>query len=135
MPVTGVAPQDANGRRSGRGHLLSSIRARRAVTEQFRRDIHRLEDTRRFLERASAACVSPTSLSRELMERHSDVQRGKFDKGRRKMPWLEVTADRIGLTMTRVGGLDREATVPSNIAPHPYRLASADALIMAARGA
>lgn len=105
-----------------------------AITEQFRRDIHRLEDTRRFLERASAACGTTSSLSRELMERHSDVQRGKFDKGRRKVPWLEVTAGRISLTMTRVGGLDREATNPSNIAPHPYRLSSADALIVAGRG-
>ena len=106
-----------------------------AVTEQFRQDAHRLEDTRRFLERASAACGSPASLTGELMERHSDVQRGKFGKGRRKMPWLELTSNRISLTMTRVGGLDREVTIPSKIAPHPYRLSSADALIVAARGA
>lgn len=106
-----------------------------AVTQRFRQDCHRLEDTRRFLERAAAACGSQSALTRELMDRHSDVQRGKFDKGRRKMPWLEVTADRISLTMTRVGGLDREATSPTNIAPHPYRLSSADALIVAARGA
>jgi hypothetical protein len=105
-----------------------------AATEQFRQDLHRLEDTRRFLERASAACDSPAALTRELMERHADVQRGKFDNGRRKMPWLEITANRIGLTMTRVGGLDREATKPSDIASHPYRLSSADALIIASRG-
>lgn len=102
-----------------------------ATTEQFRQDLHRLEDTRRFLERAAAACVSPEALTRELMERHSDVQRGKFDNGRRKMPWLEVTAGRISLTMTRVGGLDREATTHVQITPHPYRLSSADALITA----
>ena len=106
-----------------------------AVTEQFRQDSHRLEDTRRFLERAAAACGSRSALTRELVDRHFDVQQGKFDKGRRKMPWLEVTADRISLTMTRVGGLDREATLPTSIAPHPYRLSSADALIAAARGA
>lgn len=107
--------------------LTSALDA--ATTDLFRQDLHRLEDTRRFLERAAAACGSPGTLTGELMERHSDVQRGKFDNGRRKMPWLEVTAGRISLTMTRVGGLDREATAPSHIAPHPYRLASADALI------
>jgi hypothetical protein len=49
------------------------------------------------------------------------------------MPWLEMTADHISMTMTRVGGLNKEATVPLAIAPHPYRLLSADALITAAR--
>jgi hypothetical protein len=103
-------------------------------TELFRTDLQRLEDTRRFVERAASACGSNESLTRELMTRHDDVQRGKFDRGRRKMPWLETTGDRISLTMTRVGGLNREATSPTNIAPHPYRLSSADALIAAAEG-
>ena len=103
-------------------------------TELFRTDLQRLEDTRRFVERAASACGSNESLTRELMTRHDDVQRGKFDRGRRKMPWLETTGDRISLTMTRVGGLSREATSPANIAPHPYRLSSADALIVAAEG-
>jgi hypothetical protein len=85
----------------------------------------------RFVERAAAGCGSPESLTRELMGRHAEVQQGKFDKGRRKMPWLEVTDGRISLTMTRVGGLDREATAAVHITPHFYRLASADALIKA----
>jgi hypothetical protein len=50
------------------------------------------------------------------------------------MPWLESTAGRISLTMTRVGGLNKEATVPTDVAPHPYRLFSADALIAATEG-
>ncbi len=104
-----------------------------AEAELFRQDLHRLEDTRRFLERAAAACGATGSLVHELMERHADVQRGKFDQGRRKMPWLEVAAGRISLTMTRVGGLSREATDPADITPHPYRLSSADALSMVAR--
>lgn len=105
-----------------------------AHSEQFRVDLQRLEDTRRFLESASSSCTSPESLTKELMARHSDVQRGKFDRGRSKIPWLEVTADRISLTMTRVGGIAKEARIPGDIAPHPYRLASADALINAAGG-
>ena len=99
-----------------------------AETELFRQDLHRLEDTRHFLEKAAVACNATESLVRELMERHAEVQRGKFDRGRRKMPWLERVADRISLTMTRVGGLSREATVPEDIVAHPYRLSSADAL-------
>jgi hypothetical protein len=104
-----------------------------ARSEQFRIGLQRVEDTRRFLERASASCGSPESLTREVLARHGDVQRGKFDRGRSKMPWLEITADHISMTMTRVGGLNKEATVPSAIAPHHYRLLSADALITAAR--
>jgi hypothetical protein len=41
----------------------------------------------------------------------------------------------IRLTTTRVGGLNREATTADEIAPHPYRLDSADALIAAGRPA
>lgn len=100
-------------------------------SELFRMDLHRLEDARRFVESTAAACGSNEAITRELMARHDDVQRGKFDGGRRKMPWLETTGNRISLTMTRVGGLKKEATTPVDIATHPYRLASADALISA----
>ena len=103
-----------------------------AQTSQAGLEMNRIEDTRRFLECVSAACSTPESLARELMGRHGDVQRGKFDRGRKKMPWLEMTNGQISLTMTRVGGLNIEATLPSDITPHPYRLASADALIAAA---
>ena len=105
-----------------------------AESELFRLDLQRLEDTRRCVERA-ATCDSNVRLATELMERHADVQRGKFDRGRRKMAWLETTNSRISLTTTRVGGLDREATVSKNIFPHPYRLPSADALIAASEEA
>lgn len=104
-----------------------------AESEQFQADVERLCDVRRFLETAAAACTSSEALADELLCRHADVQRGKFDRGRRKMPWMEQTMGRIALTMTRVGGLPFEATAPEEIAPHPYRLASADALIAAAR--
>lgn len=112
------------------GKLLDEAR-----TEQFLAGLDRLGDVRRFLEVAAAASGSVESLARELLTRHADVQRGKFDRGRRKMPWLEETAGRISLTMTRVGGLDREAKLPGDIGPHPYRLSSADALVAAAGGA
>ncbi len=104
-----------------------------SLTGQFLDHPERLNDTRQFLERASIAPSVP-ELCIELVNRHSDVQRGKFDRGRRKMPWLEMVSGRINLTMTRVGGLDHEVGDPSQIAPHPYRLSSADSLIRAAKG-
>jgi hypothetical protein len=104
-------------------------------SEQFQLGLHRLDDTRRFLVCASAECGSPESLILEVVARHDDVQRGKFDRGRRKMPWLEVASGKISLTLTRVGGLDKQATVPADIYPHPYRLSSADSLIAAAGAA
>lgn len=99
-----------------------------AQTELFRMELQRLDDTRNFLERLSAACGTSADFAHELMARHEDVQRGKFDRGRRKMPWLEMSGQHITLTMTRVGGLNHEATLPTDITPHPYRLSSADAL-------
>lgn len=100
-------------------------------TELFRSELYRLDDVRHFIQRA-VACTVNESLADEIMRQHEDVQSGKFDSGRRKMPWLEKTGNRISLTMTRVGGLRKEATSAEKIAPHPYRLSSADALIAAA---
>ena len=105
-----------------------------AQSEQFLTDINRLEDVRMFLNLVAASCSSPALLTQVLMARHADVQKGKFDRGRPKMPWLEVMAGRISLSATKVGGLDWEATKPGDISPHPYRLAAADALITAAGG-
>jgi hypothetical protein len=99
-----------------------------AQSELFMENINRLESARRFIEIATTSCGSNKQLAMAIMEHHDDVQRGKFDRGRRKMPWLEITGNRICLTMTRVGGLNKEATSPESIVPHPYRLASADAL-------
>ena len=99
-------------------------------TPQFQMNSERLLDTRQFLEQA-AACSGPQPLVQVILERHSEVQRGKFDRGRKKMPWLEQSAGRISLTMTRVGGLKKQVTSPTELAPHPYRLSSADAMIFA----
>jgi len=90
----------------------------------------RLSDVGNFLEAAGAA-PTPEVFIRTTIARHADVQHGKFDRGRRKMPWLEIDGTRINLTMTRVGGINWEATLPEHIAPHPYRLGAADALIKA----
>lgn len=90
-----------------------------------------LVDVRQFLVRMAAAVPNVREVSDVVLSRHADVQHGKFDRGRRKLPWLEHTPDGIVLTMTRVGGLDREVTSPADIRPHFYRLTAADAFISA----
>jgi hypothetical protein len=105
------------------------------VEPTFRHDLDRLSDVRRFLEEAGAAVGDIQAFIGAFISRHTDVQHGKFDRGRRKMPWLERNGSRINLTMTRAGGMDSEATIPEHIAPHPYRLRAADALISASNKA
>jgi hypothetical protein len=106
-----------------------------ASTPGFRANLDRLDDVRRFLESAAGAVADHSAFIDAFISRHTDIQRGKFDRGRRKMPWLERTDARLTLTMTRAGGLNREATRPDQIAPHPYRLGAADALLIASREA
>jgi len=116
------------------GRLLQSLD--QGGTEPFRRDLDRLQDVRLFLELAAAKADDSRDFILEVMKRHTDVQRGKFDRGRRKMPWLEVNEGKVCLTMTRAGGLHFEASKPDDLAPHPYRLRAADAMIAAsAKGA
>jgi len=101
----------------------------------FRQNLERLSDVRRFLEDASFTTSDVRSFVDTIASRHSDIQRGKFDKGRRKMPWIELNDGRIFLTIARAGGMSWEVTLPEQIQPHPYRLSAADALNIAARKA
>jgi hypothetical protein len=97
----------------------------------FRHDLDRLSDVRGFLEEAGASVGDIQTFIGAIISCHSDVQHGKFDRGRPKMPWIERNDSRINLTMTRAGGMNSEATIPEHITPHPYRLRAADALISA----
>jgi hypothetical protein len=106
----------------------------RGATPAFREGLDRLADVRRFLEAAAGVVNDHSSFIDALTGRHADIQHGKFDRGRRKMPWLERSDDRIQLTMTRAGGVNREVTQPEQITPHPYRLGAADALLKASLG-
>lgn len=104
-------------------------------SDRFRQDLDRLSDVRRFVESAAAVIHDNSAFVDVGILRHSDVQHGKFDRGRRKMPWLEISNQRIQLTMARAGGLKREVMRPDEITPHPYRLNAADAYINAAEKA
>ena len=106
-----------------------------ADSEAFRKDLARLSDVRLFLEEAARSDAEADGLALAILKRHADVQHGKFDKGRRKMHWIENVDGEIRLTLARTGGLNREATSTEDIVPHPYRLASADALITGGRSA
>jgi len=93
----------------------------------FRQNLVRLSDVRQFLEEASAAVGDIDAFIKAIVARHTDVQHGKFDRGRRKMPWIQLIDGHITLTMTRAGGMSREVTLPEHIQAHPYRLNAADA--------
>ena len=88
-----------------------------------------LVDVREFLKRAVESPSDVFATSEVIFNRHADVQHGKFDKGRRKLAWLDRSPAGISLTMTRVGGASSAITSPEQIRPHFYRLAAADAFL------
>jgi hypothetical protein len=102
-------------------------------SEGYRQNTDSLSDVREFLEQgAAAAATGAAQFLTTVLARHGEVQRGKFDHGRPKMPWLEWQSDgSIALTVSRVGGLRFAAERPEQIAAHPYRTGAADALIAA----
>lgn len=119
------------------GNLPSAAKKMRAIinnahSEHFKKGIEYLDDVLKLLEDASNGSESAVRLAEILTERHTDVQRGKFDHGRRKMPWMEIQNRQLSLTMTRVGGMGIEVVSPDKIATHPYRLNAADRWIAAA---
>jgi len=115
--------------RNAYGHLAAILRT--GATEAFRRELHRIDDVRGFLDEATSV-ADGRLLVEILLRRHGDIQRKKSDGGRPKMPWLEISGGFIRPTLGRALHIDWEPSVPDQIAPHAYRLASADALIGAA---
>ena len=97
-------------------------------TDQFRMNLERIRDVTTFLSLSADACADPVNLVDCLLVRHTDIQHGKIDRGRRKAPWIEKQAKGLSMTMRDVGLIDNPES-PDQVMPHPYRLASADALI------
>ncbi|WP_157790868.1 hypothetical protein [Bradyrhizobium elkanii] len=103
------------------------------TTEHFRHELDRLRDVKEFL--SSAAAAKQTKLFVEaLLDRHAEVQYGKFDRGRRKLPWIDRKASRYELTLSQVGDVSGEPKSLDAIRPHEYRLATADRFISASLG-
>jgi hypothetical protein len=105
-----------------------------ATTEAFRRDLERLKDVQSFLDDTGAASSKGRAFVDTLLDRHTEVQHGKFDRGRRKLPWIERKSDRYELTLSQVGDVSGEPKTIEHIQPHEYRLAVADRFIAASRG-
>ena len=103
------------------------------VTEAFRRDLDRLNDVKGFLGNAAGANRSQVFVE-ALIDRHTEVQHGKFDRGRRKLPWIDRKSNRYELTLSQVGDVSGEPKSVEAIRPHEYRLAAADRFISANLG-
>jgi hypothetical protein len=74
-----------------------------------------------------AAAPTASAFLERLLGRHRDVQRGKFDRGRPKMPWLERNGEGWQLTLADMSDLRAPPKSERDFAPHPYRTAAADA--------
>ncbi|MBK7702670.1 MAG: hypothetical protein IPI34_07105 [bacterium] len=105
----------------------------RVQTAYYRNDHDRLDDVRWFVEAAAQAAPDSDAFVRALIVRHRDVQQGKIDKGRRKLPWIDGSGNSLRLTLTHIGGRRDVVEDPDQIAPHYYRLAATDNLIRASR--
>jgi hypothetical protein len=106
----------------------------KAATPEFRRDLERLDDVRHFVSRAADTNTAGAFVE-EVLLHHGDVQRGKFDRGRRKLPWVEIREGRAVLTLARAGQIEGEPRDSSDVTAHAYRTGSAEALLIAAEEA
>ncbi len=124
LPQIGAAMSEVRRRFERALDALHELELGRAVAS-------RLPDVLTFVQRVSTCGSDVAALVRTLLTRHTDVQRGKFDHGQRKMPWVEDRGGGLALTQAR-WGIDRaDLTRPDDITPHAYRTRSADALIHA----
>jgi hypothetical protein len=103
------------------------------MTEEFRRELDRLNDVKVFLS-AAAEVSQKGQFVETLLDRHADIQRGKFDRGRRKLPWIERRLGSYELTLSQIGETRGEPKSVDSIRPHEYRLAVADRFIAASLG-
>ena len=112
------------------GHTLGE-----AETERFRGGLDKLRDVRDFLESVARGCATGSGLVEPILTRHIEVQHGKFDRGRRKMPWVDQRSGTLALTIANVALGKTPLETPDQISPHPYRLSALKAWIQAGRGA
>jgi hypothetical protein len=106
----------------------------KASTETFRCGLDRLKDVKLFLDEAATSAATRQGFVEAILDRHTNVQNGKFDRGRRKLPWIERKAAHYELTLSKVGDVSGEPKSIDDIRPHEYRLAAADRFIAAGEG-
>lgn len=91
-----------------------------------------LSEIRRFLEAAAAACTDDETMALAVLDHHTAVQRGKFDNGRPKAPWIERRDGILSLTLTGVPILDAEDV--DEMRSHEYRTAVVDSFLRLGTG-
>jgi len=106
-----------------------------ATAPRFREGLPRMQDVRAFLEAAKSCSPAGGGVTMTVIARHADVQHGKFDRGQRKLPWLEAQGAHVCLTLARSSEVSGEPTTSEGIRPHEYRTAAAEALAGAGGGA
>jgi hypothetical protein len=79
--------------------------------------------------RCAAAATTSEQFVLSVLNRHRDVQNGKFDRGRRKTPWLELKGTAIYQTLSEAQAIRREPTSVSDVAGHEYRTWAAERLM------
>jgi hypothetical protein len=125
-----------NDLRAGLQPALSNLE--RALADQHTSTLgarpERIENALLFL-RAAAGASDALGFCERVTGRHAEVQRGKFDGGRRKAPWLDESDGALALTPSRVPDTSFEITGPDDIRPHAYRLFTAQRLLASTRGA
>lgn len=107
-----------------------------ATSPSFKKDLERLKEVRAFLSAFGGTGSDAAShFVDRVLRHHADVQHGKLDQGRRKLPWIEVEQSRAVLTLARSPQVATEPSVQTDTAAHEYRTASADALVWASKEA
>ncbi len=106
-----------------------------ATAPGFRQGLPRMQDALAFLQGVKGCSSEGADVTAAVLARHADVQRGKFDRGQRKLPWIEVQGSHVCLTLARGSEVHGEPTTPDDIRPHEFRTAAADALAGAGGGA
>jgi hypothetical protein len=96
--------------------------ARRKATDLPNEAAKAITDAFEAVMTSQAESVDTNKLVRAILTRHKDVQEGKFDRGKRKSPWIVEDQGYYRLTFARAGGLGYEVTDIDQIAPHDYRL-------------
>lgn len=110
--------------------------------EQCRSALHEraLDDSARRLANVVgfAGQAGRAASSREflhvLLSRHRDVQHGKFDRGRRKLPWIERSGGLLAVTSSLAGGSNNVIETADQVEPHAWRTYAAYQFLAAVGG-
>jgi hypothetical protein len=92
-----------------------------------------MDDAVRFVASAGLA-PTPDALVDLVLERHRQIQHGKYDRGRRKLPWVERRRGMLTIASSTAGGQRGVITKPEQIPLHAWRVYPALNYLRAAGG-